>query len=192
VGPLALRELVGAFLSGQLNRDGLRRDIAQAVRQLGTQSGRAVALVRAIAFELDDEGKRTGGTAPGRVVTGLCHELFQALPNSDTNPAREEVLAILDRHGKSVARQHGLEIVGLAGSVARNTATAFSDVDLAVRWIKKPVGWDQYGAIEDCRRKLSDVLGRPVDVVVLDDLRPHVRESFMRDLIAPVDAAHAA
>lgn len=69
--------------------------------------------------------------------------------------------------------------VYLFGSVARKTATVSSDVDLAVLYAGRPPAtlmhrFDFAGEIE--RR-----LGRPVDVVVLNDAPPDLVHRVLRD-----------
>jgi predicted nucleotidyltransferase len=196
MSPLALRHLVGAFVSGELDRDGFRRGIEEAVRGLSRGSGRAVALVRGVAFAVQRGAARSEEAARDdtgeRVLTGLCHELLEALPATDSAPARDEILGAITNRGRTLARRSGLELIGLAGSVARGSASAFSDVDVAARWIEQPSGWRQFGALETCRRELARLLDRPVDLAVISDLKPLVRESFLRDMIPLDDPAHAA
>lgn len=191
MGPLALRALLGAHVSGKMGRAEFRRGVSEAVSRLSAQSGRAVALVRALAFELDSQPSAQGPTED-KVVTGLIHELLDALPLSDDIPQRDDVLAVL-QHGRGrIARDMGLDLLGLAGSIARSTASAFSDVDVAARWVRRPGGWDQFAVIEACRHEIAALLRRPVDLIVVDELKAHLRDSFLRDMIALPDTAHAA
>lgn len=191
MGPLALRALVGAYVSGELDRAGFRSGLSEAVRRLSDQSGRAVALVRALAFELDSQPP-AGTPRQDKVVTGLIHELLEALPLSDAVPQREEILAVLQQNRSRLLQDSGLDLIGLAGSIARSKASAFSDVDVAARWVGRPGSWDQFGIVEACRQQLAARLRRPVDLVIVDELKTHLRDSFLRDMIALPDTAHAA
>jgi predicted nucleotidyltransferase len=61
----------------------------------------------------------------------------------------------------------GVLRLSLFGSVARDEATAESDVDVVVH-LKDAImksGFGYFGAMEDVRLKLQEIIGRPVDVV---------------------------
>lgn len=82
---------------------------------------------------------------------------------------REEILRI--------AAHHGAVNVRLFGSVARGDSTADSDVDLLIDEGESPTPWFPGGLIAD----LEDLLGRPIDVVFADSLRPGLRTAVLRE-----------
>lgn len=73
---------------------------------------------------------------------------------------KTEILKILHNYKKEVADQSNIIDIGIFGSVARNEATEFSDVDIVVR-ISEPDLFMLAGIKYD----LEERLGRPVDVV---------------------------
>ena len=89
---------------------------------------------------------------------------------------KETVLAILSDHEADL-RAHGVRQLLLFGSVARGTAGPASDVDLAAEF-DRPVG---LFALVRLRRFLEELLGRRVDLVPMDGLRPEVRSAVLRE-----------
>jgi predicted nucleotidyltransferase len=69
--------------------------------------------------------------------------------------------------------------LSLFGSVARNEATAESDVDLLVEF-DRPVGYFGLFALQDHLEKL---LGCHVDLGTLNSLKPNIRERVLGELI---------
>lgn len=65
------------------------------------------------------------------------------------------------------------------GSVARGTQGPDSDVDLLVAFELGRSLFDLGGLVAD----LEDLLGRPVDVVTVEELRPHVRDRVLADAL---------
>ncbi|MEW5929009.1 MAG: nucleotidyltransferase family protein [Gemmatimonadota bacterium] len=90
---------------------------------------------------------------------------------------RDEALRILREHR---ARLEGMGVRSLAlfGSVARDEAGPESDVDLLVE-LDAPT----FSGYMDAKFYLEDLLGRKVDLVTLDGLRPRVRPYVEKDLI---------
>jgi len=87
---------------------------------------------------------------------------------------RDEVLALLRAHKKTLAQRFGVTDLTLFGSFARNRGDEDSDVDLLVSFngratSKRHIGTQFY---------IEDLLGRPVDLVtdgtLRQELRPHV------------------
>ena len=92
---------------------------------------------------------------------------------------QEVVLQILKEKNAELARQFGVKTLALFGSVARNEATATSDVDLLVEF-NRPVGYFGLFALQDYLEKL---LGCSVDLGNPDSLKPYLKESIMGELI---------
>lgn len=66
-----------------------------------------------------------------------------------------------------VAGEHQASNVRVFGSVARGAADGASDVDLIVDLPADIGGFRAFGLLEDLRRELETLVGRPVDVVTL-------------------------
>jgi hypothetical protein len=84
---------------------------------------------------------------------------------------REEVLRIAARHGARNVR--------IFGSVARGEARPDSDVDVLVELEPGRSLFDLGGLLIE----LQDLLGRRVDVVTEQGLRPRLRERVLREAV---------
>ena len=85
---------------------------------------------------------------------------------------REEVLRL--------AALHGAHNVRVFGSVARGEADDSSDVDLLVKVHPGCSLLDLGGFLMD----MQDLLGRKVDVLTDDGLKPRIRERVIREAVA--------
>jgi len=72
----------------------------------------------------------------------------------------------------------GARSVALFGSFARDEAGEQSDVDLLVDLDEHT--FDRY---MDLKLHLEDLLGRPVDLVLIDGLKPRVRDRILGEAI---------
>lgn len=93
---------------------------------------------------------------------------------------QEVVLQSLKQKNAELITKFGVKSLQLFGSVARNEATAASDVDLLVEF-NRPVRYFGLFALQDYLEKL---LGCPVDLGTPDSLRPYIKERVMGNLIA--------
>ena len=90
----------------------------------------------------------------------------------------DTVLSVLKAHYAEL-ETHGVRSLLLFGSTARNEARDDSDIDLVVDFVR-PVG---LFALTRLQRELEDWLGRRVDLVTLDALRPEFRERILREAL---------
>jgi hypothetical protein len=85
--------------------------------------------------------------------------------------------------GKQIAeicRRHNIVEMAVFGSAARCDMRPDSDIDVMVELDPSArVGWDFFSLGDE----LSAVLGRPVDFGIKDGLKPHARQSALRDAI---------
>jgi len=91
---------------------------------------------------------------------------------------RDAILDILKAHRDELQAMHVRSLM-LFGSVARNEATTTSDVDVLVQF-GEPVGLFHFIRV---RRRLAELLDRPVDLVTLDALRDDMRMAILKDAI---------
>jgi predicted nucleotidyltransferase len=91
---------------------------------------------------------------------------------------REKLIAFLKDNAAEI-QGYGVKSLALFGSVARDEATAKSDVDLLVEFEGK-VTFDCY---MDLKFFLEDSLGCPVDVVSKKMLKPQIRDVVEREAI---------
>jgi len=80
---------------------------------------------------------------------------------------------------KKVLKQQGVKSASLFGSFARGEATAKSDIDLLVDLGRGKTLFDLAGL----KFVLEDALGREVDLVTKDALKPAIRAYVLKDLV---------
>ena len=88
----------------------------------------------------------------------------------DAPPPGNEILQLLRKHAADMRRRYSARRIGLFGSFARGTANERSDVDILVE-LEKPT-FDHY---MDLQFFLEDLLGRPVDLVLADSVKPRLK-----------------
>lgn len=94
---------------------------------------------------------------------------------------RQEVLEILARHEEEL-RQYGVKSLSLFGSLSRGEDTAVSDIDLLVEF-SRPVGMLAFIRLQ---HRLAEILGRRVDLVTSQALRPAWRERILSEAVHAV------
>ncbi len=92
-----------------------------------------------------------------------------------TEPA--DVVTVLKEH-RSALRELGVTRLGVFGSVARGEARPDSDVDVLVELDEHT--FDRY---MDVKLYLEDLLGRSVDLVLADRIKPRLRERILSEVI---------
>ena len=92
--------------------------------------------------------------------------------------AREDVLARIDRAAPEL-RAHAVKELWLFGSAARDELKAGSDIDILVDFAA-PVTLFEFARL---RRRLESLLGRSVDLVTRDALKPQLREQILREAV---------
>ncbi len=75
-------------------------------------------------------------------------------------------------------RACGVTRLALFGSVARDETDEESDIDVLVQL--RPKTFDRY---MDVKEMLEAHLGRPVDLVLEEALKPHLRDPVQRELV---------
>jgi predicted nucleotidyltransferase len=91
---------------------------------------------------------------------------------------REEVLSILRSH-RSEFLGLGVRSLALFGSIARDQSTDASDVDLLVDFAR-PIGLFDFVGVQ---QRLEELLGRRVDLVPRDGIKPRLRDIIVGDAI---------
>lgn len=93
---------------------------------------------------------------------------------------RDELLVLLARHKPVLAERFGVTKLVLFGSFARDSARPDSDVDILVDFDAPATAKRYFGT----QFYLEDLLGREVDLVTEDALRPRLRPYVERDAVA--------
>ena len=90
---------------------------------------------------------------------------------------REAVLQQLeDNRGK--IRSFGVKRLGLFGSCARGEATQSSDLDFVVE-----LEHETFDAYMDLKEFLEELFRCPVDLVMIDAIKPRLRETILGEAI---------
>ena len=92
---------------------------------------------------------------------------------------RSQALRILEANHEQLKRL-GVEKIALYGSVARNEATAESDVDVLVELADEKLTLEGY---MDVCFFLEELFGRRVDVTTFRSLKPHWRDYVLADAV---------
>lgn len=92
---------------------------------------------------------------------------------------RDKVLQILRGHLSVLHERFGVRSLALFGSVARDEATAASDVDLLVEF-ERPIGLFELFALQD---ELEAILNCSVDVGTIDSLKPRIRSQVLEEAV---------
>lgn len=90
---------------------------------------------------------------------------------------RDDVVKIL-KSKRAVYKKYGVKSLALFGSAARDRLRKRSDVDILVQF-NKPT-WANYIGL---KFYLEDLLGREVDLVTPNGLKPAIRPSVEKDLL---------
>jgi predicted nucleotidyltransferase len=93
--------------------------------------------------------------------------------------SRQDILASLKKLKREVAKEYSVKTIGVFGSVARDEQTGQSDIDLLVEF-SKPVGFVTFMRLENF---LSERLGKQVDLVTSDSLKPVIRQDVLSEVI---------
>src|SRR5579864_3193971 len=91
---------------------------------------------------------------------------------------REEIIACL-RSQETELRRRGVRRVALFGSIARNKATAASDIDILIEL--DPAAQIDLYAYAGLKLYIAELFDGPVDVVDRDALKPHLRRPVLTD-----------
>ena len=78
-----------------------------------------------------------------------------------------------------LAEKYNVKRLGIFGSVARGDSKKDSDVDILVEF-KSPVGFFDFIRLENY---LTESLGRKVDLVTKEALKPLIRDDVLNDVI---------
>ena len=90
--------------------------------------------------------------------------------------ALEAPLEILRHHQKEL-QEAGVKSLKLFGSVVRGEARPGSDIDILVEFAK-PIGLLAFIRL---KQRLAELLGRPVDLVTPEALKPPLRDGILSE-----------
>lgn len=82
----------------------------------------------------------------------------------------------------ALGKRYGARRIRVFGSVARGEERPESDVDFLVEF---DPGYDLFAQRLPLTRQLSELLGRPVDLIPEYELNCHLRDSILREAVEP-------
>ncbi len=83
----------------------------------------------------------------------------------------------IERHKQEIAEKYYVSEIGVFGSYSRGDQEDSSDVDILVSF-EKPIGFIKFMRLEFF---LSDLLGKKVDLVTKDSLKPHIGSVILKE-----------
>lgn len=91
---------------------------------------------------------------------------------------RADLLRFMKEKQTDLARRFTVRRIGVFGSMARDNASASSDVDVLVE-LAEPT-FDHY---MDLKFYLESLLGRPVDLVLHDTIKPRLKAIIEHEVV---------
>ena len=121
--------------------------------------------------------QKTG--TPPRVFYSLAGQSANGTTKDAGRAALNEVKTIIREEKPTLRKDFGVSKIGVFGSVVFGDAGKHSDVDVLVEF-NRPVGLFTFVALEN---HLSERLGRTVDLVAKDGLKPYLRKEIVRSTV---------
>ncbi|MFP4533472.1 MAG: nucleotidyltransferase family protein [Desulfobacterales bacterium] len=90
---------------------------------------------------------------------------------------KEEILFFLRQHKKELEERFSVRRIGLFGSFVHGADNGGSDVDIFVE-----LGQPTFDHYMDLKFFLEDSLGRPVDLVLADSLKPRLKSVISNEI----------
>lgn len=117
-------------------------------------------------------------------------ESLKFRPESLTATTKESSLSPLIlkylANKKSDFKKAGIEKIGLFGSFAKGTASADSDIDIAIKlqqdYLKKHDVWEYFELIKSIQKEITDKFHRKSDVFDLDS-KSDIKEQVQKEVI---------
>ncbi len=89
----------------------------------------------------------------------------------------ETIKEIIEKHRQEISEKYHVSEIGVFGSYSRGDQEDDSDIDILVSF-SKPVGFIKFMRLEFY---LSELLGKKVDLVTRDALKPHIGKIILRE-----------
>lgn len=90
-----------------------------------------------------------------------------------------EVRSILRKQLPGLRERYGVASLGIFGSTVREESTVGSDIDLLIEFANPHLTLLQFVELRDY---LSDLLGRPVDLVERETLKPAIGKQILHEV----------
>jgi hypothetical protein len=90
----------------------------------------------------------------------------------------DETIQTIAETKEQLRSEFGVIGIGIFGSVVRGEHDAGSDVDILVEF-ERPIGFVKFARLE---KRLSELLGMPVDLVTKKALKPHMGKRILEEV----------
>ncbi|MBS4218317.1 nucleotidyltransferase family protein [Bacillus sp. FJAT-49711] len=94
--------------------------------------------------------------------------------------SQREILKVLSKNLNVWKEKYGVKRIGLFGSYSRGEQKEASDIDVIVEFNDLDLSFDNY---MDLKFNLEDHFQKPIDLVILDDIKPALRASILGSII---------
>jgi len=94
--------------------------------------------------------------------------------------SQHEILNELSKNMNTWKNKYGVKRIGLFGSYIREEQKESSDIDVIVEFNDRDLSFDNY---MDLKFNLEDHFQKPVDLVILDDIKHALKSSILRRVI---------
>ncbi len=91
--------------------------------------------------------------------------------------SQKEVLEVLSNNLKTWKEKYGVKRIALFGSYSRGEQKDSSDIDLLVEFADNSMTFDNY---MELKFELEDLFQTPVDLVIIEDIKPALKSSILR------------
>jgi hypothetical protein len=91
--------------------------------------------------------------------------------------SQQEILNEMSRNLDIWKEKYGVKRIGLFGSYSRGEQKESSDIDVLVEFMDHAMTFDNY---MELKFNLEDHFQKPVDLVILDDIKPALKTSILR------------
>jgi len=93
---------------------------------------------------------------------------------------QNKVFELIAEKMQEIRNNFGVKRLGIFGSFSRGEATDFSDVDILVEFEKGEKSFDNF---MNLKFYLEDLLGREIDLVTTDALRPELKDEILKEVL---------
>ncbi|WP_130859421.1 nucleotidyltransferase family protein [Gracilibacillus phocaeensis] len=94
--------------------------------------------------------------------------------------SQQEILDELSKKLNIWKEKYGVKRIGLFGSYSRGEQNESSDIDIIVEFHVTSLSFDNY---MDLKFQLEDHFQKSVDLVIVNDIKPALKPSIMREAI---------
>jgi uncharacterized protein len=90
--------------------------------------------------------------------------------------SQQEILNELSKNLNTWKEIYGVKKIGLFGSYSREDQKDTSDIDVLVEFDRSKLSFDNY---MELKFNLEDCFGKRVDLVIIDDIKPALKQSIL-------------